>query len=141
MLLLGIVWLGLGLDPVNIGGAIGVVLLAAACFTAMAHLLRTWLGVVGTAIMLVLLMVQLTSAGGLYPMETEPAPFQAIHDFIPMTYVVDGLRITFTGGPMNRLWLDVGVLAGFAAVVIGLCMLVVHRKRRFRVKDLHPVLG
>ena len=113
LLLLGVVWLGLGLDPVNVGGAIGVILLAAACFTAIAHLLRTWLGVVGSAIMLVLLMVQLTSAGGLYPVETLPAPFRAIHNFIPMTYVVDALRITFTGGPTDHLWRDVGVLAGF----------------------------
>ncbi len=39
LIMLGVVWLGLGLNPVNIGGSIGVVLLAAACFTAIAHLL------------------------------------------------------------------------------------------------------
>ena len=90
-------------------GSIGVVLLAAACFTAIAHLLRTWLGVVGSALTLVLLMVQLTSAGGLYPVETLPAPFRAIHQLIPMTYLVDALRITFTGGPTDHLWRDVAV--------------------------------
>jgi putative membrane protein len=140
LLLLGVVWLGLGLNPVNIGGSIGIVLLAAACFTAIAHLLRTWLGVVGSAIMLVLLMVQLTSAGGLYPVETLPAPFRAVHNFIPMTYVVDALRISFTGGPIDHLWRDVGVLAGFTVVAVGLCMWVVHRRRTFRLRDLHPVL-
>ena len=140
LLLLGVVWLGLGLNPVNIGGSIGVVLLAAACFTAIAHLLRTWLGVVGSAITLVLLMVQLTSAGGLYPVETLPAPFRAVHNFIPMTYVVDALRISFTGGPVDHLWRDIGVLAGFTIVAVGLCMWVVHRRRTFRLRDLHPVL-
>jgi putative membrane protein len=117
-----------------------VVLLAAACFTAIAHLLRTWLGVVGSAIMLVLLMVQLTSAAGIYPIETLPAPFRVIHTFIPMTYVVDALRITFTGGPVDHLWRDVAVLFGFAVVAVGLCMYLVHRRRKFRVRDLHPVL-
>ena len=141
MLLLAVVWLGLGLDPVNIGGAIGVILLTAACFTAIAHLLRTWLGVVGSAITLVLLMVQLTSAGGLYPVETLPAPFRAIHTFIPMTYVIDALRITFTGGPTDHLWRDVAVLVGFLVVAVGLAILVVHRRRRFRLRDLHPVLA
>ncbi len=140
LLLFGVVWLGLRLDPVNAGGAIGVILLTAACFTAIAHLLRTWLGSVGSAIMLVLLMVQLTSAGGLYPVETLPAPFRAIHAFIPMTYVVDALRITFTGGQTDSLWLDVGVLAGFLIVAVGLTIFVVHRRRRFRVRDLHPLL-
>ena len=141
LLLLGIVWLGLGLNPVNVGGSIGVVVLAAACFTAITHALRTWLGVVGSAIALVLLIVQLTCAGGLYPVETLPAPFRVIHAFIPMTYLVDALRVTFTGGPTDHLWRDVGVLAGFTIAAVLLCWLVVHRKRRFRLSDLHPALG
>ncbi len=141
LLLFGIVWLGLGLDPVNAGGSVGVVLLAAACFTAIAHVLRTWLGVVGSAITLVLLMVQLTSAGGLYPVETLPAPFRAVHAFMPMTYLIDALRITFTGGLTSHLWRDVAVLAGFTLLAVGLAVYVVHRKRRFRPRDLHPVLA
>ncbi|WP_420121597.1 YhgE/Pip family protein [Nakamurella sp.] len=141
LLLLVIAWVGLGLDPVNVAGSFAVVLLAAACFTAIAHLLRTWLGVVGSAITLVLLMVQLTSAGGLYPVETLPAPFRAIHHFIPMTYLIDALRITFTGGPADHLWRDVAVLGGFTVVAVGLCVLVVHRRRVFRSRDLHPLLG
>jgi putative membrane protein len=141
LLLLVIAWVGLGLDPVNVAGSFAVVLLAAACFTAIAHLLRTWLGVVGSAITLVLLMVQLTSAGGLYPVETLPAPFRAIHHFIPMTYLIDALRITFTGGPTDHLWRDVAVLAGFTVVAVGVCVWVVHRRRVFRTRDLHPLIG
>jgi putative membrane protein len=141
LLLLGIVWGTLGLDPVNVGGAIGVVILAAACFTAIAQLLRTWLGAAGSAITLVLLMVQLTASGGLYPVETTPAPFRVIHDFLPMTYLVDALRVTFTGGTYAHLWRDVAVLAGSLIVALGLCILVVHRRRRFRMHDLHPVLA
>ncbi len=141
LLLFGIVWLGLGLDPVNAGASVGVVVLAAACFTAIAHLLRTWLGLVGSAITLVLLMVQITSAGGLYPVETLPAPFRAIHALIPMTYLIDGLRITFTGGLTSHLWRDVAVLAGFTLLAVSLAVYVVHRKRRFRPRDLHPALA
>ena len=140
LLLLIIAWVGLGLDPVNVGGSIAVVLLAAACFTAIAHLLRTWLGVVGSAITLVLLMVQLTSAGGLYPIETLPLPLRAIHAFIPMSYLIDALRITFTGGPTDHLWRDVAVLAGFTVAAVGVCVYVVHRRRVFRPRDLHPLL-
>src|SRR6476469_8795239 len=140
LILLGIVWLGLGLTPVNIGGSIGVIVLAAACFTAIAHLFRTWLGVVGSAITLVLLMVQLTSAGGIYPIETLPAPRRVIHTFIPMTYLVDALRVNVAGRPTDHLWRDVAVLFGFTIVAVGLCMYLVHRRRKFRVNDLHPVL-
>ena len=141
LLLLAVSWFALGLDPVHPGGAIGVVVLAAICFSAIAHLLRTWLGAVGSAITLVLLMVQLVSAGGLYPVETLPAPLRALHPAIPMTYLIDSLRVTFTGGPIPRLWADIGILAAVAAVAIGLTVLVVARRKQFGMRDLHPLLA
>jgi putative membrane protein len=139
LLLFGIAWLGLHLDPVNAGAAVGVIALGVACFTAITHLLRTWLGGAGTAIAFVLLMVQFTASGGLYPMPTTPAPFQVIEKGLPMTYLVDALRITFTGGVYSRLWVDVGVLAGFTLVALALGVLVVHRKRTLRLTDLQPM--
>lgn len=141
LLLFGIAWLGLHLDPVNAGAAVGVIALGVACFTAITHLLRTWLGAVGTAIALVLLMVQFTASGGLYPMPTTPAPFQVIENGLPMTYLINALRITFTGGMYNRLWIDIGVLAGFTVVAVALSVLVVHRRRTFRLADLQPMLN
>jgi len=139
LLLFGIAWLGLHLDPVNAGAAVGVIALGVACFTAITHLLRTWLGVAGTAIAFVLLMVQFTASGGLYPMPTTPAPFQVIEKAMPMTYLVDALRITFTGGMYSRLWVDVGVLAGVTLVALGLGVLVVHRRRTLRLSELQPM--
>ncbi len=140
LVLLAVAWFALGLDPVNAGGSIAVVVLAAACFTAVAHLLRTWLGLVGTAIALVLLILQVACCGGIYPVETMPAPLRAINPVIPMTYLVDALRITFTGGPIDHLWQDVAVLAGFTVVAVALCVFVVSRKRRFSMGMLHPAL-
>src|SRR6478752_1204181 len=140
LLFFGIAWLGLHLDPVNAGAAVGVIALGVACFTALTHFLRTWLGGAGTAIAFVLLMVQFTASGALYPMPTTPAPFQVIENGLPMTYLVDALRITLTGGMYNRLWIDVGVLAGFTLVAVALTILVVHRKRTLRLGDLQPML-
>ena len=141
LLLFGIAWLGLHLDPVNAGAAVGVIALGVACFTAITHLLRTWLGLAGTAIAFVLLMVQFTASGGLYPSPTTPAPFQVIERGLPMTYLVDALRICFTGGVYQRLWVDVGVLAGFMVVALALSVLVVHRRRSLRLSDLQPIAG
>lgn len=141
LILLLVAWFALGLDPVHVLASVGVVVLAALCFTAIAHLLRTAFGTVGSAITLVLLMVQLTSAGGLYPVETLPLPLRAIHPFVPMTYLIDALRITFTGGPMGRLLVDVGILAAGTALAVGLCVVVVARRKRFAFADLHPQLA
>ncbi|MEE3920066.1 hypothetical protein V2I01_22965 [Micromonospora sp. BRA006-A] len=54
------------------------------------------LGPAGRLAALALLMLQLTSSGGTYPVQTSPGFFQAIHPWLPMTYVVDGLRHTST---------------------------------------------
>jgi putative membrane protein len=140
MILFAVAWFALGLDPVNVGVSIGVVLLATVCFTAIAYLLRAALGVVGSAISLVLLMVQLTSCGGIYPVETLPLPLRAIHPFMPMSYLVDALRVGFTGGPADLLLRDVLVLAGVALVALVGCVLVVRGKQRMSVTTLHPAL-
>ena len=141
LILLLVSWFALGLDPVHVAATFGVVVLAALCFSAIAYVLRVALGVVGSAATLVLLMLQLTSAGGLYPVETLPAPFRALNPVIPMTYLIDALRITFTGGPAGHLWRDVAVLGGFTVVALGLAVLVVSRRKQFKMKDLHPALG
>ena len=45
-------------------------------------------GAVGKFLSIVLLMLQLTSAAGTFPIETVPRFFQVINPFLPMTYVV-----------------------------------------------------
>ena len=69
----------LGLDPVHAWAMIGLVVLAALAFTAIAHLLRTWLGGVASAVILVLLLLQLTTSAGTYPYETLPGFFRGVH--------------------------------------------------------------
>lgn len=140
MLLYLVVDIGLGLDPVNPLGMIGLLALAVAAFVAINHFLRVVLGVVGEAISLVLLMLQLTSSGGLYPTETTPLPFQILHPVMPMTYLVDGLRVTVSGGQTGHLVRDAVVLGAIAVVFAGLSVLAVSRQRTWTMGRLKPVL-
>ena len=89
---------------------------------------------------LVLLMLQLTSCAGIIPLPTLPAPFRFLHPLMPMTYLVDGLRISISGGPSDRYWRDVAVLAGFLVVALALTTLVVVRHRRWTLERLKPQL-
>jgi putative membrane protein len=131
----------LGLDPVHTWAMIGLVVLAALAFTAIAHLLRTWLGGVASAVILVLLLLQLTTCAGTYPYETLPGFFRALHPLLPMTYFVDGLRVTITGGNGAHLLRDTLVLGGFLVVALGLTTLVVHGKREWTIGKLKPDLS
>ncbi len=130
----------LGLHPAHRPAAIGVVVLAALSFTALIHLLRTAFGAVGDAITFGLLTVQLTASGGLYPLQTGPSPFQTIHQAMPMTYVVDALRVTISGGTDSRLIRAVIVLAGILVVSLALSAVAVVRQRSWTMARLKPAV-
>lgn len=138
LVLLTVVNFGLGLEPVDAVGTAGLVSLAAATFVAIDHFLRTWLGTVGGLVSLVLLIIQITACGGLYPIETTPAPFQAIHPYVPMTYLVNGLRVTISGGMTEHLLTSIAVLGGFLVTFLVLTTFVVMRQRTWTLSRLHP---
>ena len=111
MLLLGVVGLGLGLSIGHPVGTVAFLFLVAATFLAVQQMLLSVLGsAAGKVAAIALLMLQITSASGTYPVETTPAFFQAIHHVLPMTYAVGGLRSLITGTPDARLWTAVGYL-------------------------------
>lgn len=140
LLMAGIVWVLLGLDPVHPFGFLGLLVLAACCFSAIAHLLRTALGTAGSSLLLVLLILQLSSTGGTYPTPLLPGFFAAIGPLMPMTYLIDAFRVVISGGELSHLARDVGVLAGILLVAHALTVLVVRRRQGFSLKDLHPPL-
>ncbi len=46
-------------------------------------------------------------------MQTSPGFFNAIHPYLPMTYVVEALRRLITGGGMGPVWQACAVLTAF----------------------------
>lgn len=49
-------------------------------------------GLVGEGAAIVLLVLQISSTGGIYPVEVMPAFFKAIHLYLPMTYAITMIR-------------------------------------------------
>lgn len=141
LLLYVVVDLGLGLDPVHPWEMLGVLILAAAVFTSIAHFLRLMLSGVASAVLLILLLLQLTTCAGTYPYETLPTVFRALHPLLPMSYLVDALRVVTVGGNGTHLLRDVLVLLAFGAVAFALSVLATQRKREWAVKDLKPELS
>ncbi|MGX6449861.1 YhgE/Pip family protein, partial [Patulibacter sp. S7RM1-6] len=129
---------GLGLDAQDPLGTVGVAVLTVATFTAIIQLLRVAFGVVGDAVALVLLMAQLGSAGGLYPLETTDGIFRTLHPLLPMSYVVDALRVTISGGESTHAVRAVLVLLGFTVAALALTTLLVRRRRVWTMGELKP---
>lgn len=141
LLLLAVTDFGLGLSPIDRVTTGAVSVLAIWAFTALAQALRIWLGLVGSAIMLVILIVQLGGAGGLYPVQVMPAFFQAVHPFLPMTYLVDALRVTISGGRTSQLLAGVWVLTGLLLLALAASSVAAWRQRVWTPTTLHPPLA
>ncbi|MEU3710791.1 YhgE/Pip domain-containing protein [Streptomyces catenulae] len=139
--LMAVLHWGLGLEMARASATIGYLLLATACFTALIQLLSAVFGPAGRVLTLVILMLQLTSAGGTYPVQTSPGFFAAIHPFLPMSYVVDGLRRLITGGDLSIVTQGSIVLAVFTVASLALTALTARGRQVVRMKDLHPELS
>ncbi|WP_018350683.1 YhgE/Pip family protein [Longispora albida] len=138
--LLAVLHFALGLDLVRPWAAIGVLGLTVAAFTALLQLIGAKFGAAGRVLALMLLMVQLTSSAGTYPIETSPAFLRALHPYMPMTYVIRALRHLITGGATGPVWQAVAVLAGVTAGAVGLTVLVLRKSRRLTPSKLNPDL-
>ncbi|BCU80237.1 phage infection protein [Polycladomyces abyssicola] len=109
---------GLGISPQHPVGVYAFAILMSFAFIALNQMLVLLLNNVGRFLSILLLMLQLTSSGGTYPVELLPAFFRHIHPYLPMTYSVDGLRAAVTTGDVSVLERDAWILVGFMAVAL-----------------------
>ncbi|WP_407286184.1 YhgE/Pip family protein [Streptomyces sp. BP-8] len=139
--LMSVLHFALGLEMVRAAGTIGFLVLVTACFSAIVQWLNAQFGPAGRILVLALLMLQLTSAGGTYPVQTSPGFFGAIHPYLPMSYIVEGLRRLITGGDLAPVWQGSAVLLAFTAGALVLTSLTARGRQVVRMKDLHPELS
>lgn len=139
--LLAVLAFGLGFDFAHPWGSLGVMVAAVATYTAIILALNVWLGSVGQFMGLVLMVLQLVTAGGTFPWQTLPAPLAALHHVLPMGYVVDAMRQLMYGGDLGRAFTDLGVLALWLAGALVIAGIGVTRMTHRRtLRDLQPSL-
>ncbi|MVO89037.1 hypothetical protein GPA10_30865 [Streptomyces sp. p1417] len=131
----------LGLQMERAAGTIAFLALVTCCFAAIVQWLNARFGAAGRILVLALLMLQLTSAGGTYPVQTSPAFFSAIHLYLPMSHVVDALRRLITGGGLGPVWTACAVLTAFTVGALALTALSARRKQVWTLDRLHPELS
>ncbi|MFJ3668402.1 YhgE/Pip family protein [Streptomyces sp. NPDC090106] len=139
--LMSVLHWAIGLQMVRATGTVGFLFLVAACFAAIVQWLNARFGAAGRILVLAFLMLQLTSAGGTYPVQTSPAFFNALHPFLPMSYVVEALRRLITGGGLAPVWHACVVLTAFTAGALALTALSARRRQVWTLDRLHPELS
>ncbi|KUO22981.1 YhgE/Pip family protein [Streptomyces dysideae] len=139
--LMSVLHWAIGLQMARAAGTVGFLFLVTACFAAIVQWLNARFGAAGRILVLALLMLQLTSAGGTYPVQTSPGFFNALHPFLPMSYVVEALRRLITGGGLVPVWHACVVLAAFTAGALALTALSARRRQVWTLDRLHPELS
>ncbi|WP_329017470.1 YhgE/Pip domain-containing protein [Streptomyces sp. NBC_00690] len=139
--LMSVLHWGLGLTLAHAGGTVAFLALTIGCFASIIQWLNARFGAAGRILVLAVLMLQLTSAGGTYPVQTSPAFFNALHPFLPMTHVVEALRRLITGGGLDPVWQASAVLLAFTAGALALTALSARRKQVWTLDRLHPELS
>ncbi|SHU51204.1 ABC transporter [Mycobacteroides abscessus subsp. abscessus] len=107
----------LGMHAAHPVAMLGFMVLISFAFVAATQAINALVGpAVGRVLLMALLMLQLVSAGGMYPVETTSRPFQILHKYDPMDgrlwqavitllfILLGGLLITSLSARRNQLW-------------------------------------
>ena len=87
------------------------------------------------------MVVQLVTAGGTFPWQTLPAPLAALHQVLPMSAAVDGLRRVMYGGSTSAALADAGTLAlWLLGALVLTAVAAVRMTHRRTLRDLRPSL-
>ncbi|HEP1453843.1 TPA: YhgE/Pip domain-containing protein [Streptococcus pyogenes] len=106
---------------------LGFIMLSGWTFMALVTALVGWDDRYGSFASLVMLLLQVGSSGGSYPIELSGAFFQKLHPFLPMTYVVSGLRQTISLS--GHIGVEVKILTGFLLAFMVLSLLIYRPKK------------
>ena len=114
----------LGFTPGSMLKTIIVGLAAVTAFMCIQYFFDILFGKVGSFLMLIFMVLQLTGSAGTYPIEISGHLAQSLHDWMPFTYSVNGFRAAIASGQTVGITKEVAVLAGIAVVFTILTIIV-----------------
>jgi len=123
----------LGLRPLNYILFFFFTILISWCFLAILQFLISALQDGGKFLGILLLMLQLTSASGTYPIETSPKFFSKISPYLPMTYAVKGLREIISGGNMANIKSEFIIIVVIAVAFLMTLVLSFDKMRKSKI--------
>lgn len=129
--------IALGWSPDNWVAAIGVLALTAVTGSAVFQFLRILFGrMYGGVFSLGLFALGLFVFGGIWPLDTTPAPLRLLHNFHPMSYTRDAFMRVTDGLYDATFWGGLGGLLVFALLSTGLSLVIYASRRRGAANEL-----
>jgi putative membrane protein len=136
-----VVVVAIDIVPAHLPLTLLFLVLCSVTFIAILHMLNAWLGSSGQFLGLVMMVLQLVTAGGTFPWQTIPTPLHWLHHLLPMSYAVDGLRQLMYGGLTGLALRDAAVLALWLVGAVVLTSVAARKQRVWSVKRIHPELA
>lgn len=100
----------------------GYALSVSVCFMLIMQFLNMTLGVVGKALAVLVLILQLACSGGTLPVELGRGFLASMKPFMPFTYAIDGFRETITYANPSVILGDLGILAAAGMIFLMLSL-------------------
>ena len=138
VLMFAAVKFGLGFQMAHPWLAFLFLCFVATIFTLFIHGVVVFFGSPGKLIALIIMILQLITAGGTMPYETLPHAMRWMHDFFPMGYAVTGMRRLSYGINESSLMPIMMYLLLWGAVGLVLGYLGTRRDRIWSLKKLIP---
>ncbi|MFF2177929.1 YhgE/Pip family protein [Lysinibacillus sp. NPDC058147] len=129
---------GLGLEVYSLGYFFLTALLTSYVFLALIQMLVSIFGDPGRFMAIVVLILQLTTSAGTFPLELIPTPLQVFNKLLPMTYTVSAFKASISTGDTSFLMQNYGVLLGFLVVFLVITFgyfMLLHTKRYSKVAE------
>ena len=113
-----IVIFALGLEVESVPKFILTTILTSFVFLAIVQMLVSLFGDPGRFIAILVLILQLTSSAGTFPLELVPNALHIFNKLLPMTYSVQAYKAAISMTDSGFLWSNWGILAGYFVVCI-----------------------
>ena len=140
IILMGVVQGALKFQIDNVGAFYALGIIASIVFMAIMQMIMVVFRIPGRIVAIVLLMLQITSSAGTFPVQMTPAFFRAVHPYLPMTYSIMGLRQAMSGKNSGEIVSGIGMLVLFGVIAIAITSIAFRMKRTVTMFDLHPVI-
>ncbi|MCM3587532.1 YhgE/Pip domain-containing protein [Mesobacillus maritimus] len=132
-----ILLLGLGIEVQSVPLFLVTSIIISLTFMALIQFFVTTLGDPGRFMAIIILILQLTTSAGTFPLELIPKALQPISAFLPMTYTVQALKAVVSSGDFAYMWSNIIILLayliGFA--ILTMIFFVIQFKSK---RDLLP---
>jgi putative membrane protein len=127
--------LGLGLQVESTLYFYVFTIITSITFVALIQLLVTTLGDPGRFVAIIVLILQLTTSAGTFPLELIPNALQPFNSLLPMTYSVQGFKAVISSGDYSFMLHNAWILLSFAVVCMTGTILYFSKmhKRQFHV--------